>query len=136
MPAVVSDLFDESPRQEPASHLGAVSPLTPDSTEAVHDGYLALRWRAAAAALIVSGLAAFLMHFPIWAIATAGLLAALMGVWPIPRRFAAIRGIVLASFFFAQLTSIFVTPFTWPMRFAFCGVLISVPFVIQGRDLD
>jgi hypothetical protein len=117
--------------------VGAVSPATQSSTYGLHDECVALRWRAAATALVVTGALAFLMHFPNWAVAAAGLLAATMSIWPLPRRFAPIRGVVLVSFFFAQLTSVFVnTPFTWPMRFGFAVALIGIPFVIHGRDLD
>jgi hypothetical protein len=132
----VSDLFDEPPREEPSSHQEAVSPPATDSDEkpAVP---LALRWRAATAGFVIAVAAALVMHFPPWAVAVAALLAAAMCLCPMPQRVAPIRTVVLASFFFAQLTSVFVnTPFTWPMRFGFSAVLISVPFVLVGRDLD
>ena len=41
------------------------------------------------------------------------------------RRGGAVASIVFASGFLAQMTSIFVTPFTWPMRFGFFAALIG-----------
>jgi hypothetical protein len=47
-----------------------------------------------------------------------------MNLRPLPPPAKRAFAIVAASFFFAQVTSIFITPFTWPLRFGFCAVLL------------
>jgi hypothetical protein len=89
-------------------------PLEEEPDDGAYDGYVALRWRAAATALVLAGGAALLAHFPHWAVGSVSLLAAGTSLSPLPRRLAPVRLVSVVSFFFAQLTSAFVVPFTWP----------------------
>ena len=117
-----ADLFDEAPLTEAPRHVGAISPLSPAVSDDQGDRYLALRWRAAGIALVVSGGVAAAAHFPRWALAAVALFSAGMSLWPLPRWWTRSWLIVVVSFFFAQSTTIFVNvPFTWIMRFGFCA---------------
>jgi hypothetical protein len=92
-----ADLFDQPPLRQPAAkigHVGAIAPLT--------------RTR----------------HFPIWAVAALALFVGARNLWPLPPLARRAWATAAVSFFFAQATSIFVPPFTWPMRFGFCAVLL------------
>ena len=80
-------------------------------------------WSAAFAGI---GLAV-LFRFPFVALVAAPLagvgVALLAGRWP---RSGSVATTLAASAFLAQATSIFVTPFTWPLRFGFFVTLLSV----------
>jgi hypothetical protein len=126
-PTPAPDLFDESPLRQPASrvaHVGAIAPMTPESTVEELAGYVALRWWAAGTAIAVAIAVGYVSHFPIWAVAGLALFMGAMSLWPLPPFAERTWRAAAASFFFAQVTSIFVTPFTWPMRFGFCAVLL------------
>ena len=125
--APAPDLFDEPRRVQPTRHVGAIAPITRRTgNEPEEQRVLALRWRAAALALVLSATLAGLSHFPKWAVAALALFAAGMSLWPLPRWGTRLWLIVAASFFFAQSTAIFVNqPFTWPMRFGFSAVLLT-----------
>ena len=75
----------------------------------------------------VSGIAlAVLFRFPILALVAAPLagvaVALCAGRWP---RSGSAAATLATSAFLAQATSIFVTPFTWLLRFGFFGVLLG-----------
>jgi len=80
-------------------------------------------WSAAFAGI---GLAV-LFRFPFVALVAAPLagvgVALLAGRWP---RSGSVATTLAASAFLAQATSIFVTPFTWPLRFGFFVTLLGV----------
>lgn len=133
-----ADLFDESPLYQPVTevrHVGAVAAMTPTRPADALDGYIALRWRAAGTSLALAAAVAVVFRFPIWAVGGLALFVGMVNLWPLPPL--AKRGwlISAASFFFAQATSIFVTPFTWPMRFGFCAaLLIGLALAPPNRD--
>jgi hypothetical protein len=131
-PNSAPDLFDGQLLEAPVAHLGAVSPLTqatPDERE-----YLSLRWRAAGIAGAIAVTVGFISHFPPWAIAVAGVVSAGMSLWRLSPWASRAWLIAVGSFFFAQATTIFINvPFTWPMRFAFCAVLLSTLTVLRVR---
>ena len=109
--------------------------MTPTREHEELDGYLALRWRASGVALAFAAAVGHVSNFPTWAVAALALFAGGMSLWPLPPL--ARRSCVLAavSFFFAQVTSVFVSPFTWPLRFGFCAVLlIGLTLVRPGRS--
>jgi hypothetical protein len=120
------DLFDAptSGREATTPHIGAISPIALTVSDS-EEGYLALRWRSAGIALVLAGGLASLAHLPHWAIAVMAFFSAGMSLWALPRWVTAPWRIAVASFFFAQITSIFDVPFTWPMRFAFAAVLLG-----------
>lgn len=124
----MSDLFDEPPLHAPAAratHVGAIATISPAHDPDDLDGYVALRWRAAGIGLVAAAGAGFLFRFPIWAVAALALFVAGVNLWRLPKPATRAWVIVALSFFFAQATSIFVLPFTWPMRFGFCAVLLT-----------
>jgi hypothetical protein len=119
MPA--DDLFDHAPGPAPpAPPLILIPPVRLVSTrKAVRPAKI---WLAA-----FSGLAlAILFRFPFLALVAAPLagvgVALLAGCWP---RSGSVVTTLAASAFLARATSIFVTPFTWPLRFGFFGILIG-----------
>lgn len=130
------DLFDApASGRETTSHIGAISPMT-STVPASEEGYLALRWRSAGLALVVSGGLAAVAHFPHWAIAALATFSAGMSLWALPRWASAAWRIAAASFFFAQATTIFIVPFTWPMRFGFSAVLLCAVILPRLSDGD
>jgi hypothetical protein len=115
------DLFDHAQRPAPS-----VPPriLTPPVRLVVARKTVrpAKIWLAA-----FSGVAlALLFRFPFLALVAAPLaavgVALLAGRWP---RSGSVVTTLAASAFLAQATSIFVTPFTWPLRFGFFAILIG-----------
>jgi hypothetical protein len=125
--APAPDLFDEPPLYQPTSQVdrvGAILPITPTRTVDEVDGSGALRWWPASTATALVTAVGFISHFPIWAVAGLALFMGAMRLWPLPPLANRAWMVAAASFFFAQATSIFVTPFTWPMRFGFCAVLL------------
>jgi hypothetical protein len=119
------DLFDESRPAVPARPAGAISPLTHATPDAEPDP-VPLYWRRAAFAGAIGIAAGFVSNFPWWGVAVLGLGIGLMYVRELPPLIKRVWLIVVGSFFFAQLTTIFINiPFTWLMRFLFCGALLA-----------
>jgi hypothetical protein len=121
------DLFDEAPLHAPVArvgHVGAIATVSLAPADAPGD-HVALRWRVAAVTFVLAAAIGYVSHFPIRAIAVLALFVGAMTLRPLPTVGNRAWMIAAASFFFAQATSIFVTPFTWPMRFAFCAVLLA-----------
>lgn len=86
------------------------------------------------AAVIAAVVLGFLFHFPLGAMVLlpfAGLVAAVASHW---RGGAPIALTVFASGFLAQVTSMFVTPFTRPMRFGFFLILIGAYILFIARQ--
>jgi hypothetical protein len=98
--------------------------MTPKRAADEQDHRTALHWWGAGVALGVAAAVGFIFHFPPWAFALQALFVGAMNVRPLPPPATRACTIAAASFFFAQSTSIFITPFTWPMRFGFCAVLL------------
>ena len=106
--------------------MGAVSPLTERSEDDPPDGYLALRWTRAGVGGTLAALGALASHFPRPAVAALALYCALMSLWPMPSWASRLWLVGAIAFWFAQVTSVFVnTPFTWPLRFLFCAVILA-----------
>lgn len=119
-----SDLFDEQPLHQAVGQMGAIAPMTPTRSVDELDGYVALRWSAAGIAVAFAAVVGFVSQFPLWAVAALALFAGGMSLWRLPSLVTRAWVIAAVSFFFAQATSIFVSPFTWPMRFGFCAALL------------
>jgi hypothetical protein len=119
-----SDLFDAQPLHHAVEQVGALAPMTPTRTVDELDGYVALRWSAAGVALAFAAVVGLVFRFPLWAVAALALFAGAMSLRPLPPLATRAWVIVAVSFFFAQATSIFISPFTWPMRFGFCAMLL------------
>lgn len=136
--APAPDLFDEPRPVQPTRRVGAIAPITRTSAnEPEEQRDLALRWRAAGLALVLSAILAVLSHFPKWAVAALALFAAGTSLWPLPRWGTRVWLIAAASFFFAQCTAIFVNqPFTWPMRFGFSAVLLTALALFRAAADD
>jgi hypothetical protein len=129
-----SDLFDEQPLHHAVGQVGAIAPMTPTRTVDDLDGYVALRWSAAGVALAFAAVVGLVFRFPLWAVAALALFAGGMSLRRLPSLVTRGWVIVGVSFFFAQATSIFVSPFTWPIRFGFCAVLlIGLTLVLFNR---
>ena len=129
------DLFDQALPAQTPRYVGAVSPMSQGGAEEPAERYLALRWRFAGIALLVGGGVALVAHFPWWAVAALALFSGGMSLWPLPRWWTRTWLILAASFFFAQSTSIFITPFGWVMRFGFCAaVLIALAMWRAAAD--
>jgi hypothetical protein len=95
-----------------------------------------LRWRVA---LVVGGIAACLTyatHFPLWAIAVSAIAGASLYLRKLPLLSFRIGLILYWSFVSAQLTSIFITPFTWFLRFIFFGVIFCGIVFFLARPND
>jgi hypothetical protein len=119
-----SDLFDEQPLHHAVGQVGAIAPMTPTRTVDEPDDYVPCRWSAAGVALAFAAVVGLVFQFPLWAVATLALFAGGMSLRRLPSLVTQAWVIVAVSFFFAQVTSIFVSPFIWPMRFGFCAVLL------------
>jgi hypothetical protein len=130
------DLFDEPPLRQQVAHVGAISPMTPKRTVDEPERHVPLRWWPAGIALAVAAAVGFVFRFPLWALAAQALFLGAMNLWPLPPPATRACTIAAASFFFAQVTSIFNTPFTWPLRFGFCAVLLIglTLFRVNGSD--
>jgi hypothetical protein len=123
-PPPAPDLFDE-PRPRTERRSGGVSPLTRSSPLAeVHES-LPLRWGAATLAGLASAGVALAMNFPFVPVVVAGCAVGALYLRTLPRLVKRVWLIAVSSFFFAQLTTIFINqPFTWIMRFGFCATLM------------
>jgi hypothetical protein len=122
-----ADLFDQPPLRQPAAkigHVGAIAPLTRTRVVDEQGRHVGLRWWTAGVALPAATAVGLVSHFPIWAVAALALFVGARNLWPLPPLARRAWATAAVSFFFAQATSIFVTPFTWPMRFGFCAVLL------------
>jgi hypothetical protein len=85
-------------------------------------------------AVVAAVVLGFAFHFPLEAMVLlpfAGLVAAVASHW---RGGAPIALTVFVSGFLAQVTSMFVTPFTWPMRFGFFLILIGAYVLFIARQ--
>jgi hypothetical protein len=118
------DLFDELTLNQQVGQVGAIAPMIPTRRMEEPDWHVPLRWWPAGIALAVAAAVGFVFRFPLWALAAQALVLGAMNLWPLPPPAKRAFAIVAASFFFAQVTSIFITPFTWPLRFGFCAVLL------------
>jgi hypothetical protein len=75
-------------------------------------------------------------HFPLFLCALfagASLIVSTTRQWPWPSR---LLGTSVAALFAAQLTGVFITPFTVPLRFGFFFVLIGMVVAYVGSQLD
>jgi hypothetical protein len=132
------DLFDLAPTKGPARYSAPVGSVAAPRSQAARSpaqpqslGFARLAGRAGA--LGVGGL---LFGFPLWlttAFACAGVIGELFAQWRRIRRF--FWTSVLAAFC-AQSTSLFISPFTWPLRFGFFFVLIGVVVVFWAQQTD
>jgi hypothetical protein len=101
--------------------------MTPAGSSADEDEVrIPLRWRNGLVAGLVGVGVGLVSNFPAWAVAVLGLGIAAMYLRTLPPLIKRIFLIAVASFFFAQCTTIFINiPFTWVMRFLFCAVLLT-----------
>jgi hypothetical protein len=134
MPA--PDLFDPLPGTgavEPGP--GSAAAWKRRRTSALAPPLGTLLWRIAAHGLILGAVGA-LLRFPLWmtmamicAVVTAELFAPC-------RRVSRVYWTVLLAVFASQATSLFVTPFTWPMRFIFFFVLVGAGIFFYGTQTN
>jgi hypothetical protein len=109
----VPDLFDQPPLRQPVAqigHVGAIAPLTPTRVVDELDRHIGLRWWAAGVALAAATAVGFVTHFPILPVAALALFVGAMNLWPLPALARLSWATAAVSFFFAQASSIFVTP--------------------------
>ena len=86
--------------------------------------------------LFVLGGAATLFRFPTFGL-PALLSAAVAGEFVSPWRWISrLYGTTLAAAISAQATSLFVTPFTWPLRFGFFFTLFGVGVLVYAAQMD
>jgi hypothetical protein len=135
-PMAAPDLFDSPPGA------GAVEP-PPDSAaswkrqqaSAFTPPLGTLLSRVAARGLIVGAVCA-LLRFPLWmtmAMICAVVTAELLAQW---QHICRVYWTVLLAVFASQATSLFVTPFTWPMRFIFFFVLVGAGVFFYGTQTN
>jgi hypothetical protein len=136
------DLFDRAADRIPESASRRLSPLVPLGQAVQREPAAPLRrtirppmvWAAA----ISSCLVAVLFRFPpvvLIAAPLVGVGVALAWRW---RWGVSVAMTVAVSAFLAQATSIFVTPFTWPLRFGFFLVLVATLMLLlawQPKEL-
>ena len=85
---------------------------------------------------VVLGVAALALSFPVWwtaAFAGAGVAGELL---PRRRTFRRLFWTAVLAAFCAQATSLFVTPFTWPLRAGFFFVLVGAVVVLWAQQID
>jgi hypothetical protein len=130
------DLFD--PRlgtgaAEPP--LGSATSPKRRQTSAVAPRLGTLPSRIAARGLILGTVSAVL-RFPLWitmAMVCAAVTVELFAQW---RRVSRVYWTVLLAVFAAQATSLFVTPFTWPLRFIFFFLLVGAGVFFYGTQTN
>jgi len=130
------DLFDSLPGAGAAGPpIGSATSWKLGQTSGLAPPLGTLLWRIAARGLILGTVGA-LLRSPLWitmAMVCAVVTAELFAQW---RRVSRVYWAVLLAVVAAQATSLFVTPFNWPMRFIFVLVGTGVFFYgIQTNDL-
>jgi hypothetical protein len=134
MPA--PDLFDALPGTgvvEPPP--GSAASWKRGQTSAPAPPLGTLLGRIAARGLIL-GVVGALLRFPFWitmAMVCAVVTASLFAQW---RRVSRLYWAVLLAVVAAQATSLFVTPFTWPLRFIFFFVLVGAGVFFYGTQTN
>lgn len=121
------DLFDEGPAPSLAR-----PPVAPALRRAGSPSGLSLT--RIASGLVLAGATGILLRFPGWM--TLGSLCAVVigeafAEWP---RISRVYWASLVAALCAQATSIFVTPFTWPMRFGFFFALLGAVVCFYGAQ--
>jgi hypothetical protein len=134
-PLPAPDLFDSPPVN------GAVEPRPGSAASWKHQASAlapplgTLLSRLAARGLILGTLCA-LLRFPLWmtmAMICALVTAELLAQW---QRVSRVYWTVLLAVVAAQATSLFATPFTWPMRFTFFFVLVGAGVFFYGTQTN
>jgi hypothetical protein len=135
-PMAAPDLFDSPPvtcAVEPPP--GSAASWKRRQTSTLTPPLGTLLWRIAARGLNLGAVCA-LLRIPLWmtmAMVCAVVTAELFAQW---RRVSRVYWTVLLAVVAAQATSLFVTPFTWPMRFIFFFVLVGAGVFFYGTQTN
>lgn len=129
------DLFEERPRLSGARPL--VVPALHRPTQATPtDSRRGISFTRMASGLVLAGAAGILLRFPAWMLI--GFLCAVvigeaLAEWS---RICRLYWAGLVAALCAQATSIFVTPFTWPMRFGFFFAFLAAVVFFYGTQTN